>query len=559
MPTTGQRVARWQASTVITTVVVLVAVAARWTLIAEAGLDGLHAYDDGVYYAGAAALVAGRVPYGDFLFLHPPGILLVLSPFAALGRLTSDPVGLAAARVAAWGLGALNAALVTRLAARYGLVPAAVAGLLYALWYPARYAERIFLLEPPGNTALLVALLLLTPLGRPAGRGSQVLAGAALGLAVCIKLWMVAPLLVLVLWQARTTGALGAVRVALGAAGAAVLTIAPFLPVGAPMFRMVVLDQLGRPSAQVPLVERLLVLGGLSPLAERAPDGVGPLALLAVGAVTVLAAVAAVRQPCGRLHVLLLAATLAVLVASPSVFHHYGTFAAVPLVLVLAAAVAEVQDRARRRGRRPGPASGRSWSTWPAGAAALAVSGLFALSVLQLPVDTGRDFPAARLRPAVADRQCVVSDDPTVLALLDVLSEDLRRGCPLLVDVTGLTYDRYARERPDGSAVPRPENQPWQRAILGYLTSGCAVVLAREQETGLSAATRSALTELPAVATAGRYTVRAQPSPCSSRAAVQGTAPVDRTRPCGQLTGRGGAAPDPCRPAADGRSSSPSR
>lgn len=127
-----------RASPALTAVVVLVALASRSTLVAEAGLDGLHAYDDGVYYAGAAALVAGRVPYGDFLFLHPPGILLALSPFAALGALTSDPVGLATARVASWVLGAVNAALVTRLAARYGLVPAAVAGLLYALWFPAR-------------------------------------------------------------------------------------------------------------------------------------------------------------------------------------------------------------------------------------------------------------------------------------------------------------------------------------------------------------------------------------------------------------------------------------
>ncbi len=116
------RPARGRALPALTAVVVLVALASRQTLVAEAGLDGLHAYDDGVYYAGAAALVAGRVPYGDFLFLHPPGILVALSPFAALGALTSDVVGLAAARVAFWILGAVNAALLTRLAARYGLV-----------------------------------------------------------------------------------------------------------------------------------------------------------------------------------------------------------------------------------------------------------------------------------------------------------------------------------------------------------------------------------------------------------------------------------------------------
>ena len=47
------------------------------------GLGGLDDYDDGVYFAGSQALIAGRLPYRDFLLLHPPGILLVLSPLAA--------------------------------------------------------------------------------------------------------------------------------------------------------------------------------------------------------------------------------------------------------------------------------------------------------------------------------------------------------------------------------------------------------------------------------------------------------------------------------------------
>lgn len=527
------RPARGRALPALTAVVVLVALASRQTLVAEAGLDGLHAYDDGVYYAGAAALVAGRVPYGDFLFLHPPGILVALSPFAALGALTSDVVGLAAARVAFWILGAVNAALLTRLAARYGLVPGAVAGLLYALWYPARYAERIPLLEPPGNTALLVALLLLTRGGPSVSRRAQALAGAALGFSVCVKAWMVVPLVVVLLWQLWTAGARAAVRVGVGAAVTAGLMVAPFLPVGDRMFRMVVLDQLGRPVAETPLVERLLIIVGLSPLAEQAPPVVGQVALLFVGVVTVLAALAAVRQPYGRLHVALLAATVAVLVASPSVFHHYGTYAAVPLMMVLAAAAAEVADGVRRRCRQQGqPMAPKAWATGPAGVAVLGVSGLFVLNISMLPVDTGRDFPAGRLRPSVADRPCVVSDDPTVLAVLNVLSRDLRRGCPLLVDVTGLTYDRYAMKDAEGRAVPRPQNERWQGAILRYLTSGCALVVAREEETGLSRATRSELAELPVLAGAGDYSVRARPSGCSSRAtarsAAHGAALVNR-------------------------------
>src|SRR4051795_10053363 len=55
------------------------------------GLGGYDDYDDRVYFAGSQALIAGRLPYQDFVLLHPPGILLVLSPLAALARVVSDP------------------------------------------------------------------------------------------------------------------------------------------------------------------------------------------------------------------------------------------------------------------------------------------------------------------------------------------------------------------------------------------------------------------------------------------------------------------------------------
>ena len=43
---------------------------------------GLGNYDDGVYYSAATALVHGQLPYRDFLLLQPPGIAVLLAPFA---------------------------------------------------------------------------------------------------------------------------------------------------------------------------------------------------------------------------------------------------------------------------------------------------------------------------------------------------------------------------------------------------------------------------------------------------------------------------------------------
>ena len=42
----------------------------------------------------------GEVPYRDFVLLHAPGVVLLLTPFALIGRLTSDPTGFAPALIA---------------------------------------------------------------------------------------------------------------------------------------------------------------------------------------------------------------------------------------------------------------------------------------------------------------------------------------------------------------------------------------------------------------------------------------------------------------------------
>ena len=103
-----------------------------------AGLGGMLSYDDGVYYSAATSLSWGRLPYRDFLLLHPPGIVVALAPFAAFGRLTSDLLGFEVARVGWMLIGALNAGLVVVAARRFGLVAAGAAGLFYALWTSGR-------------------------------------------------------------------------------------------------------------------------------------------------------------------------------------------------------------------------------------------------------------------------------------------------------------------------------------------------------------------------------------------------------------------------------------
>lgn len=49
----------------------------------------LGRYDDGVYFGAAVALTHGQLPYRDVLLLHPPGITVLLAPFAFL----AEPLG----------------------------------------------------------------------------------------------------------------------------------------------------------------------------------------------------------------------------------------------------------------------------------------------------------------------------------------------------------------------------------------------------------------------------------------------------------------------------------
>ena len=125
----------------------------------------------------------------------------------------------------------------------------------------------------------------------------------------------------------------------------------------------------------------------------------------------------------------------------------------------------------------------------------------------------GIPFPGRELASAVTHRPCVVSDDPTALIEMDVLTRDLRRGCPPVVDVSGISFDRYLVTGPDGEPLPRIQNPRWQRRVAALLQSGSAMVVVNVRLTGLSPATLRRLAKVPVLAKAGPYAVRGRPLP----------------------------------------------
>ena len=193
---------RWQTVPAAVIIIAVAFTARLYPMLRGGGLYGLGNYDDGVYYAAAAMLTEGRLPYRDYLLLQPPGIAILLAPFAAIGSILGDPIGLLVGRLAWMALGAANALLVGLLLLPVSRRAALLGGATYAVFFPAVYSEHTVLLKAPATTALLISLLLCRPTGRSPRPGlvRLALAGAILGAAASIKIWGVVPVLVMVVW-----------------------------------------------------------------------------------------------------------------------------------------------------------------------------------------------------------------------------------------------------------------------------------------------------------------------------------------------------------------------
>lgn len=451
------------------------------------GLGSYGRYDDGVYYAAADSLTFGRVPYRDFVLLHPPVIMLVLAPFALLGRVTSDPVGMAVGRLFFMAIGALNAALVASLAYRWGRRGALIAGVLYACWLPAVYGEQTTLLEPLGGTALLVALLLLLKTERPPTPRAEMIAGAILGLAFALKIWYVVPWAVVFLWQLAIGKRWSASRILVSGTIALLVVIAPFAILArSRMYDMVIRDQLLRPVKRTSRGARIPNLLGVRPPFFASDH---PAAILVTAVVIVVLAAAAVicwQQREARVLVAVLIANVAVLIAAPSYFEHYGAFTAAPIALVFGVGLNSLAPVA---GLRPMPVA-----VIPVLLIALLGYGLNLILTPQGKVFPGSQFAAA------APPGCVMSDDPQALIQMNRLSRDLRSGCSIPVDVTGVTYGELRRTGQGGTVVARERNRAWQSYLYHYLMSGTSFVVARRKGDAMAPDIRHALDRQPALA-----------------------------------------------------------
>ncbi|HEY6568659.1 MAG TPA: hypothetical protein VIZ22_00120 [Candidatus Limnocylindrales bacterium] len=450
-------------------------------MLLTGGVRGFVDYDDGVYMGTALALADGRVVYRDFPMLHPPGIVYVLSPFAALSWLVSDSTAFAAARVGFMVLGGLNTFLVGLVGSRGGRSTALAAAAMYAVWIVAARVERSTWLIAPQTALLLLALLALT---YPRSEASPtvtwrkaLLVGALLGASCAIQIWGVVVAAVVFVWLLlrvwRQPGGWlrPMVAYALGGIGAVALAFLPFLAAaGEKMVRLVIFDQIGRGAGGPPIPNRIRAMEGLpSGFADLPLGGLIPIVIAVVVVVAVLWL--AWRRPVVRLWVALFLAQCGFLLVTPSYFGHYSGWMAAAAALSIggvAAALIELPGLSVRASRAVG-------AVYVAGLACLLVVAVWP-RLVGFPRPSV-PFPSRAVGELIADARCPTSDNPTVLILTNTLQRVLNNGCPLLVSPTGVSYD--TDRDLTGKDRTRPRQVEYQAIMRDYFSGSDAALFIR--------------------------------------------------------------------------------
>jgi alpha-1,2-mannosyltransferase len=308
---------------------------------------------------------------------------------------------------------------------------------------------------------------------------------------------------VLALWLLARAGPRRALAFLGASAGAATLVCLPFF-LAAPdrMLKLIVFDQLGRTENGVSTTRRLLSITDVhlsgSPVTNRATTA----AVLLVVAVGLLGLWLAVVDHQARPWVSVLAAQTVLLLASPAYFPHYATYVVPATALILSA----VAGRSLRWLRLHAP------GLQPA-AALVAAAVLALVGTVSQHHHEGVRGPGRVVQLALGGSRCVTSDATATLIAANMLARDLRNACPLIVDVTGLSYTEDGGDLAQGdTVVARLHDLEWQHRIARYFFHSDAVIVQRGNPDGLDQATLARVRSVGPMTQAPRLEVYARPA-----------------------------------------------
>lgn len=480
----------WPIATVVGAVAFVVRLSMGLTRSSLFHLD----HDQSVYYTAAVGLSHGILPYRDFLILHPPGIAIILTPFAWIGAWVGDFSATVASQVAFMALGAVSAMLVSWSLRGVGWVGSLIGGLVYAVALPSVYAESSIWLEAPGSFFLILgmALVVTAPKDRPLSKRRALIAGLSLGLSPTFKIWTIVPSLMVVGWLLLSRRSRSAAWVVAGAAAALVLVMLPFfLAAPTSMWQMVVTDQLGRPIRRASLPLRLWTILGF----RLNEDATWSLTLTCFVALALAASIVALGSQIGRFAVLMLIATLLVAFTSPTWFNHYATLVTGPLAMIVGVAVATVLSLLRRPRWLP-----------PAAVALIAALLVGYTQAVVLYDRQPEAFDASALGSAAENRGgCITSNEPIALLNNGLLRRNIARGCLVMADFRGYYYHLRVPGQPLQSRLKSPQ---YQQFVIEYLGSGSLAVVIEEGEGSFDPETLQQIHSWPVVLSLGEDTVR---------------------------------------------------
>jgi len=248
----------------------LLALAIRlYTLTRPGYLTGVTEYDDGVYLGGAIRLLQGSLPYHDFAFVQPPGILLLMAPVAVLGKIGATTHAMAAARLLTVLASTACVPLAGSLVRYRGVLVTLVTCGLLAIYPDDIATAHTLILEPWLNLFCLLGVCIAFRRGRLASSRRLLWAGVAIGFAGTVKYWAALPaVLLLAVCLLTGNGWAGRVRRAgiytLGVIAGFVVPVLPFFAFAPAAFvRSTLFDQATRSGSYVPVSLRLAHLTGL--------------------------------------------------------------------------------------------------------------------------------------------------------------------------------------------------------------------------------------------------------------------------------------------------------
>jgi hypothetical protein len=411
-------------------------------------------YDSGVYLAASMHFVSGVLPYRDFTFVNPPGILLLMSPVALFARIFGSHDGFILARIVTSFVTALNVSLLTLLVRHRGRIAMVIAGAGLALLPVALFVSSDLKLDPYCICFVLLGSLVVVSRDQEQGKLSKrsfMIGGFLFGLAALVKLWAFFPFLALVIclvprYRSRVLLFVGA------AGGGFIVPSLPFFVLASRNFiSQVFTDQLVQkvnPAISPGVIWRLIDLTGFS------QTSIAPTGKEAVAAFVMLLFIVAIAFRRRLVHetvdiYLLLASAITVsgVLAAPAYQTYYGYFAAPFLVGVFAISVGRLEEPVRRQVDRINISRAiRRLSSWSS-----AVAGIVLIFALTLYVTTFyRNFAwfwgiygpnISAVNKVIPAGACVVYD----YVIYGVYANRLQSndpGCPNVVDPYGMWQSR---------------------------------------------------------------------------------------------------------------------